>query len=44
MTQSFKAGEYVWKWPVCEISRTCQKRLVIGVVQTRFSHLEFFAF
>src|SRR5215510_14549013 len=30
--------------PVCEISRTCQKRLVIGVLQTRFSHLEFFAF
>src|SRR5215475_4646992 len=28
-------------WPVCEISRTCQKRLVIGVLQTRFSYLEF---
>jgi len=31
-------------WPVCEISRTCQKRLVIGVLQTRFCHIEFFAF
>src|SRR5262249_3888132 len=31
-------------WPVCEILAPAKKRLVIGVLQTRFSHVEFFAF